>query len=174
MINLKILFNDFYNILNEKQTLFEILLNLTFVLILLIIAIIFYWDNINRKIINTSRCKIIMNNEDNIFNLDIYDKSENKKIINVSYDNTKKHNVKINCACPVGTTQNKFQVPYYNYEDQKLETDLYKYCQCDAQYESPSNDYSYEGDAFLKDYYTDIYTDIASADNRNKRLIFPS
>lgn len=173
MINLKLLISDFYNILNTKQTLFEILLNLTFVLILLIIAVIFYWDNINRNIINTSRCKIVMNNEDNIFNLDIYNHDNTAKILKVSYDNTKKHNAKIDCACPTGTTLNTFRVPFYNYEDQKLETDLYKYCKCDNNYVSDSNDYKYYGDAFLQDYYSDVYKDIDNVD-KNKRLIFPS
>jgi len=173
MINLKLLFSDFYNILNTKQTLFEILLNLTFVLILLIIAVIFYWDNINRSIINTSRCKIVMNNEDNIFNLDIYNNANTAKILKVSYDNTKKHNVKIDCACPTGTTVNEFRVPFYNYEDQKLETDLRKYCKCDNNYVDLSNNYNYYGDAFLQDYYKEVYMDIDNVNNQ-KRLIFPS
>jgi hypothetical protein len=175
MINLKLLISNFYNILNTKQTFFEILLNLTFVLILLIIAVIFYWDNINRKIINTSRCKIVMNNDDNIFNLDIYNSESTKKLLKISYDNTKKHNVKIDCACPVGNTVNNFRVPYYNYEDQKLEKDLYKYCKCDADYSANIRDgnYKYDGDAFLQDYYKQVFTDLDNVD-KDKRLIFPS
>ena len=154
MINLKILISDFYNILNTKQTFFELLLNLTFVLILLIIAVIFYWDNINRSIINTSRCKIIMNNEDNIFNLYAYKSDKSAKLFDISYDNTKKHNIKIDCSCPAGESVKKFNVPYYDYEDQKVNKDLYKYCKCDNDYssETPSS-FVFEGDAFLKDYY---------------------
>lgn len=173
MINLKVLIDDFYNILNTKQTFFELLLNLSFVLILLIIAVIFYWDSINRSIINNSRCKIIMNNEDNIFNLFAYDKEKTAKLFDISYDNTKKHNVKISCACPVGDQQNKFNVPYYDYETQTVNKDLYKYCKCDKDYSAAASidTYTLEGDAFLTDYYKDIYK--ADGD-LTKRLIFPS
>jgi len=178
MINLKILISDFYNILNTKQTFFELLLNLTFILILLIIAIIFYWDSINRKIIDTSRCKIIINNDDTNYNLDIFDKDNNAKLININYDNTKSHNIKINCACPVGTTVNEFKVPYFDYIDQKVNKDLYKYCKCDKNYKDYNklSNYNFKGDAFLVDYYKDLYKiadDIEDKDY-NSRLIFPS
>ena len=173
MINLKVLISDFYNILNTKQTFFELLLNLTFVLILLIIAIIFYWDSINRNIINTSRCKIVMNNEDNIFNLYTYNQNKTAKLFDISYDNTKKHNIKINCACPVGETVNKFNIPYFSYEDQSVSNDLYKFCKCDNNYADASiSTYEFEGDAFLKDYYHNLYQDTTK--DLSKRLIFPS
>jgi len=176
MINLKILISDFYNILNTKQTFFELLLNLTFILILLIIAIIFYWDSINRKIIDTSRCKIIINNDDSNYNLDIFDKNNDAKIININYDNTKSHNIKINCACPVGTTQNEFNIPYFDYTDQKVNKDLYKYCMCDKEYKSNDvSEYNFKGDAFLADYYKDLYASVGGIDKSyDNRLIFPS
>jgi len=116
-----------------------------------------------------------MNNEDNIFNLDIYNSTNTSKLLKISYDNTKKHNVKIDCACPVGNTVNEFRVPYYNYEDQKLEKDLYKYCRCDASHSDDivKNNYKYEGDAFLQDYYKEVFKDIDNVE-KDKRLIFPS
>jgi hypothetical protein len=178
MINLKVLINDFYNILNTKQTMFELLLNLTFILILLIIGVIFYWDNINRKIINTSRCKIIMNNEDNVFNMDIYNSDMSTKLLTVNYDNTKKHNVKIDCACPAGNTVNKFDVPYYDYVDQKINTTNEKYCKCDRDYKTgidTVSKYKFAGEPFLTDYYEKIYTELPSNNNyTGVGLQFPS
>ena len=180
MINLKILISDFYNILNTKQTFFELLLNLTFILILLIIAVIFYWDSINRNIINTSRCKIIINNDDANYNLDVFSKTKNAKLFNISYDNNKAHNVKINCACPVGTTLNDFKIPYFDYQDQKVNTNLYKHCMCDQEYkENDTLDYNFNGDAFLVDYYKTMYQDVSTTaftdrGSLNSRLTFPT
>ena len=67
MINLNLIINEFYNIFNRKQTFFEIILNLSFILILVVIAIIFYWDSINRSIIKNSRCKVMINSEDDSY-----------------------------------------------------------------------------------------------------------
>jgi uncharacterized membrane protein len=114
MINLKILISDFYNILNTKQTFFELLLNLTFVLILLIIAVIFYWDNINRSIINTSRCKIIMNNEDNIFNLYAYKSDKSAKLFDISYDNTSGTNINMLLPSKEKVKSTGFEVIKFN------------------------------------------------------------
>ena len=72
MFNFGILINKFYDIFNKQQTIFEIILNLSFVLILFIIAFIFYWDSINRSVINTSRCKAIIKNDDSTYTVNFY------------------------------------------------------------------------------------------------------
>ena len=52
MINIKGIIDDIFIIISKKQTLFEFLLNLSFVLIIFAIIVIFYWDSINRSIIH--------------------------------------------------------------------------------------------------------------------------
>ena len=80
MINFKQIFDDIFIIIAKKQSIFEFILNLTFVLIIFIILVILYWDNINRTIINTGRCKIALNNSDLTYNLNIYRKKDNTEL----------------------------------------------------------------------------------------------
>jgi len=174
MLNLKILLNDFYNIFNKKQTFFEIILNLSFILILFIFIFIFYWDSINRNIINTNRCKVLINNDDAFYNLYVYDINKNSKLYNLSYDNTKYHNLKIDCTCPKGDIVNKFNIPYYDSKDEKVRNDLIKICKCDDKYDDiPKSDYKYEGDAFLIDYYKDLNKNINNSHIYTNKLYFP-
>lgn len=174
MLKLELLLNDFYNIFNKKQTYFEIILNLSFILILFIFLFIFYWDSINRSVINNSRCKILMNNNDSIYNLTIYDREKKNKLYDLSYDNSKFHNLKIDCSCPVGTTVNKFEIPYYDYKDEKVKNDLIKICNCDEKYdEIPRYDYKYDGDAFLIDYYKELNNNIDNSHIYTNKLYFP-
>jgi len=176
MFNLKTIINIFYDIINKKQTFFEIILNLSFILIILIIATIFYWDSINRTIINTSRCKIMINNDDSEYNLYVYDKDQQNKLYKISYDNNKNHNIKIDCACPTGDIANNINIPYYDFKDQKVYNDLNKQCLCDKNYDSSYNtkDYKYEGDAFLIDFYKDMYNTLNTHSTYTNKLNFPS
>lgn len=57
----------FNNIYNKNYSYYHIFLNLLFISILVIVAIIFYWDNIYRTAKKTSRCQYIK---------DIYDENE--------------------------------------------------------------------------------------------------
>jgi signal transduction histidine kinase len=61
MFNYKIFIDDIYNVISQKHTFFELLLNITFVLIIFLLIFIFYWDSINRSIIKKNRCKIHIN-----------------------------------------------------------------------------------------------------------------
>jgi len=170
--------NDIYEVITKKHTIFEFLLNLTFVLILVVIGVIFYWDTINRSIVKTSRCKITLNNNDLNYNLQFYN-TDNIKLYNLSYDNTPQHNVKIDCACPKGDVANTFTIPYYNDETKKISNKVLKHCFCDNSYNQDSDKYLIDGDAFLVDYYKDIYKtyggldNFARVDNYNSPLIFP-
>lgn len=157
MINIKEIIDDIFNIITKKQTIFEIILNLSFILIIFIITGIFYWDSINRSIINNSRCKVSMNNSDLTYNVSFM--KDNTNIYNISYDNTSDKNIKIDCTCPIGETINTFDISYYNQKDQKLEQ-INKYCYCDKTYSydmDGKKKLQMEGDAFLVDYYKTLY-----------------
>jgi hypothetical protein len=179
MINLKLIIKEFYNIFNRKQTFFEIILNLSFILILAIITTIFYWDSINRSIIRTSRCKVMINSDDNsFFKLDVLTKEHRDKLYSITYDNSKNHNAKIDCTCKSGTTANNFNVIYYDYKDDKIVRDYYKSCMCDQDYTNSTNfnqdflNKQLDGDAFLEDYYRKIQ-DNPSSSSLSYRLEFP-
>jgi len=157
--NFRMILTDFYDIFQKKQTFLEIILNLTFILILFMFAAIFYWDSINRSVINSSRCKILINNDDAFYGIDAYDDTGKTKLYNIIYDNTKNHNVKVACACPTGNTDNQFnRLKYYDYQSQQL-NDITLKCKCDKNYATttdynPANDKNrYMGDKFLTDYY---------------------
>ena len=166
---------DIFNIISKKQSLFEFLLNLSFVLIIFAIAIIFYWDSINRSIIHNNRCKITIDNEDLTYNLKVYGK-ENANIFDISYDNTKEKNIKIDCSCPAGDQINKFNIPYYNNRDKKVEQ-LEKYCYCSKKYQYTTDKLSeltFNGDAFLVDYYDNLFDQYALGNNSQDILSFPN
>jgi hypothetical protein len=171
--------NEIYEVITKKHTLFEFMLNLTFVLILVVIGVVFYWDTINRSVVKTSRCKIILNNDDITYNLQFFNK-DNVKLYNLSYDNTSEHNVKIDCSCPKGDMPNKFTIPFYNDETKKITNNIQKHCFCDNNYTENSTKYQMDGDAFLVDYYKDIYktyggaNDFTGVDQYNTNLIFPN
>ena len=151
--NFRMILTDFYDIFQKKQTFLEIILNLTFILILFMFAAIFYWDSINRSVLNSSRCKILINNDDAFYGVDAYDDKGKTKLYNIIYDNTKNHNVKVACACPTGTTENSFKdVKYYDYQSQQV-NDLTLKCNCDSSYTPSSYNNRYTGDKFLTDYY---------------------
>jgi hypothetical protein len=165
MINIKQIIDDIYIVIGKKQSFFEFILNLSFVLIVFIILVILYWDNINRSIINNGRCKIAVNNSDVTYNLNIYDKTKNTNIIEISYDNTPEHNYKIDCACPVGNTINEFYVPVWSQTENKIENRR-KVCYCDNNYKTDVSDnvnnniiknkIGLDGDGFLIDHYSGL------------------
>jgi len=173
MTTFKLIVSEFYNIFNKKQTFFEIILNLSFILILVLIAVIFYWDSINRSIIRTSRCKVMINSDDDsYFKLDVFTKNK-EKLYSITYDNSINHNAKIDCACEEGTSVNMINIPYYNYKDDKVERNLYKNCSCKKTFNEndyKNNELYYEGDAFLMDYYTNLNKNT----DYSQKLIFPS
>lgn len=181
MINFKQIFDDIYVIIAKKQSFFEFLLNLTFILIISIILIILYWDSINRSIINTGRCKIAINSGDLTYNLNIYDKKENTHLFDISYDNTDDKNYKVECSCPIGDTVNKFQIPVWNNKNRQIDK-LDKYCYCDKTYTQNVIDtttntmdkdkINMDGDAFLIDYYNGLFDSVQSGRNNYEPINF--
>jgi hypothetical protein len=147
----KSIINSFNEVLTKKLSFFELLLNISFVLIIGLIIFIFYWHNINWKIAKLNRCKINLNSEGSIYNL--YASYDQTKLYKVRYDNSTKHNVSIDCVCPTGNIPNTFKVPAYNAETNKTEI-IPKYCSCDKFYDTTEKDkIYYNGDNFLIDFY---------------------
>lgn len=185
MINIKYLFDDIYMVMMKKQTIFEILLHLTFILIIFLLIVIFYWDTIKRNILKTARCKITMDNSDSQFNVRLFDKNTNSSIININYDNTKKHNNKIDCVCPRGNELNNFKdIPVFNSDTKKVEK-VDKICYCDDNYKKNIYDENIgaldndnillDGDSFLVNFYGGLLDDIKDIrDIRDRQLTFPS
>ena len=185
MINIKYLFDDIYMVMMKKQTIFEILLHLSFILIVFLLIVIFYWDTIKRSILKTSRCRITLDNSDNQFNIRFFDKNTNSSIININYDNTKKHNYKIDCVCPTGNELNIIKdIPVFNSETKKVER-IDKNCYCDENYKKNIYDESIgaldndnillDGDNFLVNFYGGLLDDIKQIKPINdNQLSFPS
>lgn len=156
--------NNFTNAFSKGFTVIEIIMNVSFILIILLIIYIFYWHSINRKVAKLNRCKINLNTEGSIYN--IYVKHKQTKLYKIKYDNTEDNNVTVDCVCPVGNMPNKFEVKAYNKRKNKVES-ANKYCNCDKFYNLNDKDaLKYSGDDFLVDYYK---KDI----NNNKSLEFP-
>lgn len=180
MINFKQIFDDIYVIIAKKQSFFEFLLNLTFVLIISIILIILYWDNINRTIINTGRCKIAINSNDLTYNLNVYEKKHNTHLFDITYDNSDDNNYKVECSCPIGNEVNKFQIPIWNKKENRINK-IEKYCYCDSSYTDitdvttntiDKDKVNLDGDAFLIDYYNGLFDSVQSGRNNYEPINF--
>lgn len=144
--------NNFNNVFSKGFTVIEIIMNLSFILIIFLIIYIFYWHSINRKVAKLNRCKINLNTEGSIYT--IYGKYKQKKLYKIKYDNTEDHKVYVDCVCPVGNMPNKFEIKAYNKQKNKVES-VDKYCNCDKYYNLNEKDaLKYSGDDFLVDYYT--------------------
>lgn len=165
----------FNNIFNKNFSLFEVLLNLSFILIICVIIYIVYWTLLNRKIANINRCKINLNSIGNYYNISsLYN---NKKMYSINYETGDKHNVSVNCSCPSGTIANTFKIPLYNHNTEKMQI-IDKYCLCDDFYTLNSKDnknkITYSGDEFLTNYYKDNYDkELETLRNPNKIIDFP-
>jgi hypothetical protein len=168
----KSIINSLNEVLTKKISSFELLLNVCFVLIISLIIFIFYWHNINWKIAKLNRCKINLSSEGSIYNL--YASYDQTKLYKVRYDNSTKHNVSIDCACPSGNIPNKFIIPAYNAETQQ--TDLInKYCSCDKYYDTTQkNKINYAGDNFLVDFYSTKYDNTMSQMKSGKKYEIPN
>jgi len=168
----KSLINSFNEVLTKKLSFFELLLNVSFVLIIGLIIFIFYWHNINWKIAKLNRCKINLNSEGSIYNL--YASYDQTKLYKVRYDNSTKNNVSIDCACPAGNIPNSFKIPAYNAETNKTEI-VSKYCSCDKNYDTTEKDkIYYNGDNFLIDFYRNKFNNTTNSMKNNDDVpIFP-
>ena len=169
------LLNTINNIFNKNFSLFEILLNVSFILIISVIIYIVYWNLLNRKIANINRCKINLSSVGNFYNISSH--YNNKKMYSINYETGDSHNVSVNCSCPSGNIANNFKIPVYNLNTNEMQI-IDKYCFCDDFYNLNSGDGNknirYSGDEFLTNYYSNNYdTEFATLRNPNNNIIFP-
>ena len=165
----------FNNIFNKSFSLFEILLNVSFILIVSIIFYIIYWNLLNRKIANINRCKINLSSIGNYYNISSY--YNNKKMYSINYQTGDTRNVTVNCSCPTGNIANTFKIPVYNDKTKDMQV-IDKYCTCDDFYNLNSSDGTknirYSGDEFLTNYYSNNFdTELATLKNPNNIINFP-
>jgi hypothetical protein len=151
--------NDIYTILTKDITMSEILLNMTFIIIIFIISYIFYWDILNKQVINNSKCKNnlkIMNSDRNFYYVNAKD-DNNTYLYNIKYDMLSKK-PSVDCKCPVGDIQNNFEnIKIFDKTkpDGTKNVIKSKYCYCDKKYDfdTLNNDnIYYTGNQFLVDY----------------------
>jgi len=153
--------NDIYVILTSNITVTEIMLNLTFILILLIISYIFYWDILNKQIIKNSKCKNnldFINGEKKYYYVTAKDEN-NVPLYSVKYNMVTKK-ASIDCKCPTGEQTNSFnKIKVYDKSATEGQKSLVKSieCKCDKSY--PIKDVTntdpniyYSGNQFLINY----------------------
>lgn len=167
--------NRFNNIFNKDFSFFEILLNLSFILIISIIIYIIYWNLLNRKIANINRCKINLNSVGNYYNVSTH--YNNKKLYSINYETGDTRNVTVNCSCPSGNIANTFKIPVYNQTKDEMKF-IDKYCLCDEYYNFNSVDakknINFVGDDFLTDYYkNNVDYEISAIKDLNTKIEFP-
>lgn len=152
--------------LNFNFSFYEILLNISFISLLLIIINIFYWEYINHNIVNKSRCKKNMdlaNNSNGKYTIKATDK-ENNPLYEINYDLKKKRST-IDCSCNKGGYENNFKS--INIRDLQKEENIKKdrVCYCNKKYNIGDNNerIEYNGDQGLirymqSDKYLNFFT----------------
>ncbi len=113
----------------------ELFINLLFIILVIIISMIIYWDTINNSVAKHSRCKRQM---------DIYNKTKGMYVINaldksrdplytISYD-INQNNTNVECSCKTGKYINYFNnIPVKNLRNNRDEK-IDKICSCDKYY----------------------------------------
>tara|TARA_B000000475_G_scaffold256596_1_gene237183 strand:- start:54 stop:554 length:501 start_codon:yes stop_codon:yes gene_type:complete len=153
--------NNFIDIFSKGWTLYEFLLNILFISLLIIIGSIIYWDSINKKISNKSRCKKqrdIYDKNNGVYILNVKNKTGNN-LFNIKYDFEKKIQG-IDCACNKGDINCKFED--INYRNLKKNENMVqsKVCSCDNVYTYDIHDAIYEGPPELIRYMIDSQNSI--------------
>lgn len=152
-----------YNIIDEFNDIFykpfssyEILLNITFLLIIGIIFYIFYWDLINRKVKSISKCKNNINKNNTTGGVYVINAKDdaNNNLYSIKYDMVT-NKPSIDCKCTPGTYMNTFK-NIKIYDPDKEETiGINNNCSCDKTYELNANNHYYNGEPFLLKYMYD-------------------
>lgn len=157
--NLKNTENNILELLTKNWNIYEIALNILFVSLLFVIGNLIYWDSINKKIKETSRCrrqKELYNKTAGIFSVNIKNKN-NENMFKVEYDfNNKKQ--KIDCNCSEGKVGNTFdKIPIRNIQNNKNEYSKPVNCMCDKEYkyDNSNKDLILEGEPELIRYMND-------------------
>lgn len=151
--------DDIFFVLTKSITLSEILLNVSFLLILGIISYIFYWDIINKQVFKSSKCKNninLINSEGSYYYVNAKD-TNNNYLYDVRYDKVTKASY-VDCKCPEGNAINSFKnIKIFDVHgaNGKKHVNKNKSCNCDKSYvvdPLTNNNIYYSGDQFLIDY----------------------
>jgi len=122
--------------LNTKFTTSEILLNLVFITIVIVLGSILYWDSINSQVNKLSRCKrqmqVYKGAKDGEFIVSASTKS-NEKLFEISYD-TKQYNTNVECKCEKGNMVNEFSNIHVKDMKNNKNVIVNKTCSCDKYY----------------------------------------
>jgi len=143
--------------LQKKVTISELILNTLFIGLVLIISMIIYWDTINSKVSQTSRCKRqldIFNKNKGIYIINAFDKLKNK-LFSVSYD-VNQNNTSLKCECKPGKYINYFNdIPVKNMRTNN-DVKENKVCSCDTYYNvgNANENIIYDGDPGILRYMT--------------------
>ena len=151
-----------FDALKQRFNPYEVALNIVFILILLLLSMIFYWDSINSRISATSRCKRqmdIYNKYNGVHVVEAKDISQNP-LYKISYD-TAQNNTNVECACKTGKYINYFNnIPVRDIKkNQDVKID--KVCSCDKYYNVGimSDNVIYDGEPGIMRYMTTSDTD---------------
>ena len=156
------------DILTKRYSLNELILHISFILIIFLIIYIFYWHYINRQIAKINRCKVSLTSDGNIYSVNAtYNQS---KLYKVDYNTNDSKDISIECTCPTGNVPNRFDVPVYDTLNKV--TNIYnKTCVCDQNYASDvanASKINYDGDEFLVDFYSNYRND------KDVKMMFPN
>jgi hypothetical protein len=145
------------DIFQQPFTTSEILLNILFIGLIIIISLIIYWDTINVSVSKTSRCKRqmdIYNKNKGVYIIEANDKSR-QPLYNITYD-TKQYNTNVECSCKSGKYINYFNnIPVKNMRNNK-DVKVDKICSCDKYYNTGmlSENVVYDGEPGIIRYMT--------------------
>lgn len=135
----------------------EIILNVLFITLFLIISLIIYWDSINVRVSQTSRCKRQMdayNKNKGTYVVNATDKSK-QKLFSVSYD-TNQNTTSLTCECEPGKYVNYFNdIPVKNMKNNK-DVKESKICSCDKYHNAGiiNENIMYDGEPGILRYMT--------------------
>lgn len=113
----------YYNYLVDDWSLYEIILNILFIILLIIISILIYWDIINRKILKNSRClkfNDLLN--EGIFKIIV--KYKQDELFEIEYDFIKKETRLGKILPPKGSVENQINIqnfPFWSFTDERVE-----------------------------------------------------
>lgn len=128
--------DEIYEIFTSKYYIGEFLINFFFILFIIIITIILYWDNINTRVSINSRCKKqldVIDKAKGIYRIDAKDKNDNA-LFNIKYILGAKRN-SVECECKDGDVVNTFRdIPIRDLQNNK-DTNVTKTCMCDRYYD---------------------------------------
>ena len=148
----------FFEKITSGWTSYEIILNILFILLLLLIGFIIYWDLINRKALKTSRCKKqkdLYDKNNGVYKVNVKTKGGDK-LFNIQYDfKNKKHYLNCDGVCIGGEEDQTFSyIPIRNLESEKDEK-VPLSCSCDKKYNYNNYESVIEGEPGIIRYMKD-------------------